>query len=162
MKFSLDALTQPSLGERWWIAVRTAPVCRERMPLESILSYPVPGKGTLRFFHMMPPASDFGKIRILSCISATVPEIRIVDFRTSSDGCLFDPLPNEFVGRGQTYDPSIETALFDVLPELTQCYLQEQCRTLGRQFRDALELIAGPDLTPYYRSLNAEFFDWLS
>jgi hypothetical protein len=162
MKLPLDELMPSSVGERWWIAVRTATVCRERMPIESSLSYPVPGRGSFRLFHMLPPAADVGSIRILSSISAAVPDARILEFRTSTEGSLFSGLPNEFVGRAQKYDPSIEAALFDVLPQLIDGYLEERYRALGHQFREALDLVAGPDLMPYYRSLNSEFFDWLS
>lgn len=162
MKVPLQSVTPPTIGERWWIAVRTAPICRERMPLESILSYPIPEKGALRFFHMLAPAGEYGDIRILSRLRATVPKVSIVEFRTSSEGALFDDLPNEFVGRAQRFDPTIDAALLGVLPQLTESYLESQCRPLARQYRDALQLIAGDDLTPYYRSLNPEFFDWIA
>lgn len=161
MKVPLKSVVPPSLGERWWIAVRTAPICRERMPLEAILSYPVPQNGAFGFFHMLQPVGDYGRMQILSRGSATVPEIRIVEFRSVAEGAVFADLPSEFNGRVQKYDAEIDTALFEVLPRLTESYLQSQCRPLARQYVDALELIAGPDLAPYYRSLNPEFFDWL-
>jgi len=162
MKLPLDELIPSSVGERWWITVRTATVFRQLMPLESSLSYPVPAKGGFRLFHMLPPAADVGSICILSRISAAVPDARIIEFQTSAEGPLFSDLPNEFVGRAQKYDPTIEPALFDVLPQLIDGYLEERYRALAHQFREALELVAGPDLMPYYRSLNSEFFEWLS
>lgn len=161
MKVPLKSVVPPSLGERWWIAIRTAPICREQIPLEAILSYPVPQKGAIGFFHMLPPVGDYGRIRILSRGSATVPDVRVVEFQIAEGGALFGDLPNEFNGRAQKYDAEIDRALFEVLPRLTEFYLQSQSRPLARQYFDALELIAGPDLAPYYRSLNPEFFDWL-
>jgi hypothetical protein len=110
---------------------------------------------------MLPPVGDYGRIRILSRGSATVPDVRVVEFQIAEGGALFGDLPNEFNGRAQKYDAEIDRALFEVLPRLTEFYLQSQSRPLARQYFDALELIAGPDLAPYYRSLNPEFFDWL-
>lgn len=161
MRVSLRSDSRPSTGKRWCVAVRTAPVCRERIPLEAQLSFPIPDKGGLRFFHMLSPRDRDGRVSILSRIRATVPVVRITELHTAEDGPLFADLPNQFDGRSQKYDAAAQEALFDTLPQLVDHYCQPIGVSLGRQYWDALESIAGVDLARYYRALNPEFFDWL-
>jgi hypothetical protein len=159
MRMPAAPLPPPSLGERWWTTVRTSPVCDREVTLESALSYPVPGKGVLHFFHSLH-TRDGARTRILTRLQARLPDLEIVDFRKADGDELFPGLPNEVPGRPAPYDGPTEEAFFAVLPEIVRRYPGEPAGALGPQFREALEALAGPVLMPWYRALNPHFFEW--
>lgn len=160
MTFRLPDFETTSQGEEWWIKVRTAPLSQERVPLESTLSYPIPGPGVLFFFHTLP-ASDSDGCRIYTRITAKLPEAQIVEFHTAREGDLFPGLAQHVAGKTQPYDTATEAALFQSYPAVVQRYSGGgPSGALGEQFLEALERLVPADLLPYYEALNPDFFAW--
>jgi hypothetical protein len=160
MRIPIQPLSPPSPGEQWSVKVRTSPVCRRQVPLEARLSYPVPGEGVLHYFHSLLVASRT-RTRLLTRLEARLPGLEVVEFRKAAEGGeLFPGLPNEVPGRPAPYDGATEEAFFAVLPEVVRRYPNEPAGVLGPQFREALEVLAGPVLLPYYLALNPRFFEW--
>lgn len=157
----LDSLPRRSRGEQWWTVIRTARVCRRSLPLEAVLSYPVPGPGTLYLFHMLHARNE-NQIRILSRIAASVPETRIVSIHFASDEPLFENLPNEFKGSPQKYDRGLHDLIFDEIELLALQYGALENRQRAIRYGEALETLAGDDLMTYYRTLNPQFFKWMA
>lgn len=147
-----------SQGEQWWTAIRNSPEVRAQTPLETRWSYPVPNRGGVSLFGILPPKGDAEQIRMLVRVRATVAPIQVVEFAVADDRPLFEGLPNHVDGPGHTRDEATETAVLDALPRVVKTYGQPAGATLARQFVDALRTLAGPALWPYYRSLNPEFF----
>jgi hypothetical protein len=147
-------------SKRWWTVLRLSPVCSREVPMEAALSFPVPGEGVLHFFHSLV-TPDRSKTRILMRMNVRLADMEVVEFRKAGEGGnLFPGLPDEVPGLPAPYDGPTQEAFFAVFPEIVRRYPAEPAGTLGPQFREALEALAGPVLMPYYRALNPHFFEW--
>lgn len=155
----LPPLKDPTRGERWWVAVRTAPVCMREVTVDAVLSYPIPGEASLHFFHTLPPRGGEGTLKIVSRLTARLPELRIIEFHQPPE-VLFPGLPDEVHAQSPGYDSEVRSALLEVIPMLAGRYPTEPSGALGPQFVEALEALVAPELMPYYLALNPHFFKW--
>jgi hypothetical protein len=148
-------------GLQWWKSVRNNPAF-DRVPLEAALSYPIPGvrAGALHFFHS-GQNRDGSERRLLSRITAQLPELQIVEYRHGPDEDLFPGLPNSVPATHERVDPEVRRALFAIYPVLLDRYPRQPAGALGAQFLGALNGATPPELRPYYGALNPDFFDWL-
>ena len=154
----LPPMRTPSLGERWCIKVRTAPVCRREVVLEAMLSCPIPGLQALHFFHSVSTAEP-GVMRILTRLTARLPSLDIVEFHQAPED-LFPGLPLEVSVSRKAYDEETRVALLACLPALTRLYPAQPAGALGPQFVEALEVLSPAELMPYFVALNPHFFEW--
>lgn len=153
----LPTFEPASQGERWWIKVNTAK--EPSFPLESILSYPIPGKGELYFFRYQRD-SETHKNNLIGRIAAKLPELEVSNWKDSNENSLFPDLPSE-VDLGDTrYDNEVQKVLFSIIPGLTKRYQDNEAGELGKLYLHILETIEPKELMPYYKALNPDFFEW--
>ena len=161
MPRSYAYLARPNIpaGEQWSKKVQNAPEFRSRLPLELALSYPVPGKREVAFFHYRWNRTD-RTLTIESRVIAALPSLAIRKFLTSEEANLFPGLPDVVRVKPKPFDPEIEQAFYEACGLLEERFPLRPAGSLGRQWVEALEMLEAPELLPYYEALNPAFFAW--
>lgn len=162
---------------------RNHPICRHLVPMESILSFPVParreGRVYLRFHIYQRGPAPQGQPRPIyrphARLSVEYPTGRPVEYvdLLFAEGAPATP-SSEVVGAGlnpalvELSFPEViakRSALFEALeaivPLLGRESLTAEERGKVADGRTLWESVVEPGLQPFYRALNPAFFDWL-
>jgi len=129
---SPSALRTLTEGEQWWRKVRRSRV--QPRAAGRALSSPIPGEreGSCTFFHSAQNA-DGTQRRILSRITAALPELKITEYRRADDADLFPGLPTSMAPLPMSADPDARRALFAIYP-LCSSANRKSSAGPGRQF----------------------------
>ena len=148
------------IGYQWWLTVSNAPLVRQKLPLEAMLSYPVGAPGELKFFHFR--IHDFIARRPFSIVRATLPSLAIIELTLASEKPIFQGLPQE-LGRVNIKEWSLELekSFLNMQPAIMQLFPNQKAGALGKEYLELFNMLTPDVFKPFYNALNPEYFEWL-
>ncbi|MBN1659136.1 MAG: hypothetical protein JXA93_12065 [Anaerolineae bacterium] len=169
--------------EELYTQTRNHPVCHHLIPLEAVLSYPVPSRrGDLTYLKFLvyrrgiaPRGAMRPVYRPHARLSVEYPTGQLVEYvdLRFADGAPVSPLAEQ-VGEfphlqiaNLSFQEMIaeRSAFFDaiegIIPLVGRRDLTEDDRQIVARYRALFDMLVEPGLKPFYRALDTEFFEWL-
>lgn len=163
--------------EELYFKTRNHPVCSYLIPLEAILSFPIPaieqGQIVLKFFVYQRGWAPRGLAKSIfapySRLVIEYPSGRLVEYRELASETSEQPV-GEFphaaiAGRSVSEILAFQTDYFaateNLLPFLELPTLNPPQLEAVQKYKTVASLLLEPGLLPYYQELNPTFFAWL-
>ena len=169
--------------EELYTQTRNHPVCHHLIPLEAVLSYPVPSQEEdrvyLRFLVYRRGIVSRGQLRPVyrphARLSVDYPSGQLVeytDFRFA-DGAPESPVSEQV---GEFPHPAVaslsfqemiadQSAFFEaieaIIPLVGKSELDAEGQRIVARYQELWDILVEPGLQPFYRALDADFFEWL-
>lgn len=154
-----------SKGKEWYIRLKTSSAAHTKVPLEAVISYPIPGEdSSLKTFAYLVKKDDSTTKAVLFAIyTGNVSNLKDADVVTKEESELFSGMEKEVtLSDSKPYSSEKEDALLSLLPEVVDAYGNKGNKEVAKKYYILLKEITNDALHEYYEALNPKFFSWVN